>query len=64
MISKEAAGEYALDVFPAPWHPLIAEALAYWRGEPDRLRLSPPLRARRTAEFVLLVADDASARPA
>jgi hypothetical protein len=55
VISKEAAGEYALDVFGARWHPLVAEALAYWRMEPDRLHRSSADRARLTTEFVLEV---------
>jgi Domain of unknown function (DUF4111)/Nucleotidyltransferase domain len=59
VISKEAAGEYALDVFDARWQPLIRESLAYVRREPDRLRHSPEERRRGTSEFVLEVADDA-----
>ena len=59
VISKERAGEYALDVFPARWHPLIGDALAYRRGEPSRLGLPLGERARRTAEFVLEVVDAA-----
>lgn len=53
VISKVEAGEYALDVFPRGWHPLIGDALAYWRREPRRLRLSPWKRRQHTAEFVL-----------
>jgi hypothetical protein len=64
VISKEAAGGYALDVFPARWHSLIGDALAYWRGEPGSLRLSRDERRRRTAEFVLEVVDDAHAMAA
>jgi hypothetical protein len=60
VISKEVAGEYALDVFPRRWHPLISDALAYWRKQPDRLRLPPQTRARLTSEFVLEVIDAAS----
>src|SRR5438876_1002375 len=56
VISKEAAGEYALDVFPPRWHPLIEEALAYWRGVPYRHEFSRAERARLTSEFVLEVA--------
>jgi aminoglycoside adenylyltransferase-like protein/nucleotidyltransferase-like protein len=59
VISKEQAGEYALDAFPARWHPLIGDALAYRRGEPSRLGLSLRERAQRTAEFVLEVVDAA-----
>ena len=59
VVSKEAAGEYALDVFPQRWHPLIADALAYWRSQPDRLGLSPRERGRLTSEFVFEVIDSA-----
>jgi hypothetical protein len=59
VISKEAAGEYALDVFPQRWHPLIADALAYWRKEPDQLGLSAEKRGLLTAEFVREVIDRA-----
>lgn len=31
VVTKEAAGEYALDVFDARFHPPIEDALAYWR---------------------------------
>ena len=37
VISKEAAGEYALSEFAPRWRPLIEEGLAYWREEPDHL---------------------------
>lgn len=59
VISKEAAGEYALDVFSPRWHPLVGDALSYWRHEPTRCRLSPEMRGRLTAEFVLEVAASA-----
>lgn len=63
VISKEAAGEYALDVFPARWHPLIHEALAYRRGEPaDPAFSRRAVRHRQTAEFVLEVIADADRR--
>jgi hypothetical protein len=59
VVSKEAAGQYALDVFPPCWHPLIAGALAFWRSQPDRLGLSPGERGRLTGEFVFEVIDSA-----
>ncbi|HET6793552.1 MAG TPA: aminoglycoside adenylyltransferase domain-containing protein [Acidimicrobiales bacterium] len=34
VITKEEAGLYAMDAFGPEWHPVIGEALAYWRGEP------------------------------
>jgi aminoglycoside adenylyltransferase-like protein len=57
VVSKETAGEYALDVFPQRWHLLVADALAYWRSQPDRLGLSPRERGRLTSEFVFEVID-------
>lgn len=59
IVSKEAAGEYALAVFPSRFHGLISEALAYWREQPDGLRVSADERRRRTNEFVLSVIDSA-----
>jgi hypothetical protein len=66
VVSKEAAGEYALDTFAREWHPLLLDALAYWREEPspddslaDRRR-----RARVSADFVLAVVDHARSLPA
>ncbi|MFI6906790.1 nucleotidyltransferase domain-containing protein [Nonomuraea sp. NPDC050394] len=54
VISKEAAGEYALDVFDARWHPFLRGALAYWRGGPPA-----EVRPGEAAEFVLDVIADA-----
>ena len=50
VISKEAAGEYALETFDPRWHPVIREGLAYWREEPAQ-----PLADRwaETSGFVL-----------
>lgn len=56
IVSKEDAGAYALDVFPARWHPLIADGLAYRRGEPFDRKLGGPIaRLREVGEFVLEV---------
>jgi hypothetical protein len=63
IVSKEAAGEYALDVFDRRFHPLIADALATWREEPSRLDLPMDERRRATADFVLAVIDSARALP-
>ena len=53
VISKDAAGEYALSEFGPQWQPLIREALCYWREEPERhLSVSIRQRTRMTAEFV------------
>jgi hypothetical protein len=59
VVSKETAGAYALDVFPTVFHPLIQDAIAYWRHEPSRLRISPDDRHHRTTEFILTVIDSA-----
>ena len=58
VISKEAAGEYALSEFGPQWQPLIREALCYWREEPEHC-LSVPIRqrTRMTAEFVSSVVE-------
>jgi Domain of unknown function (DUF4111)/Nucleotidyltransferase domain len=52
VITKERAGEYALANFDQSWHPIIHDALAYWRGLPPRPgRPGRTLRAE-TADFV------------
>lgn len=62
IVDKEAAANYALQTFDREWHPLIEDALAFWRGAPSvssyRYR---PLRHRRDAsEFVAAVIDSAN----
>jgi hypothetical protein len=52
VISKEAAGEYALATFDARWHPIVREGLAYWREEPARPVAD---RLAETSGFVLEV---------
>jgi hypothetical protein len=60
VVSKIAAGEYALDVFEARWRPILAEGLAHRRGEP-LVAAAGDARSRRrqAAEFVLEVVADA-----
>ncbi|MDQ3106330.1 MAG: nucleotidyltransferase domain-containing protein [Actinomycetota bacterium] len=60
VISKEAAGEYALATFDQRWHPVIEEGLGYWREETER-----PLERRwdDTAAFVLEVVRSAGPPP-
>jgi hypothetical protein len=62
ILSKEQAGEYALDTFEPRWHPLIGSALAYWRGAsggPYR-----PTRSRRPiADYVDMVVASGLALP-
>lgn len=52
--TKEEAAEYGLEVFDSVWHPLIADALAYWRGgpTPPGYRHRPLRRRLDAAEFV------------
>jgi hypothetical protein len=54
IVSKEAAGHYALATFERRWHALIEDALAFWRGEPGyaRYRRHPLRRTRQAADFV------------
>ena len=63
VISKETAGEYALNEFAPRWRLLIEEALGYWRGEPEHFSLSAGRRARMTAEFVSSVVEHAACLP-
>jgi hypothetical protein len=60
--TKEAAARYALEVFDPPWHGLIEEAIAYWRGEPpsEPYRRHPHRRDRDAVEFVGCVIDAAN----
>lgn len=62
VISKEAAGNYALDVFDVGWHPLIRQGLAYRRGDTSRPAV-PVSRdtVRDAARFVLEVIRSAQA---
>lgn len=64
IIGKEAAGLYALDVLDARHHPVLLEALAFWRGEPERLGGSIAERRRRTNDLVLDVVEAARQRSA
>ncbi|MEU4509278.1 nucleotidyltransferase domain-containing protein [Nonomuraea wenchangensis] len=65
VISKEAAGAYALDTFDARWHPLLQLALAHRRGVPGPA-LDPSQVPRLTGEFiheVIATLPDAGAEP-
>ncbi len=60
VISKEKAGDYAKQSFGAEWHPIIEEALAYWRGQPPHPAFADnKQRHRRAGEFALHVIDSA-----
>jgi hypothetical protein len=64
IVSKEHAGEYALDTFGSEWHPIIGEALAYVRGEPAAAAFKDKQhRYRTTGEFGLHVIEAANAIP-
>ncbi len=63
VVTKEAAGEYALSEFALRWRPLIQEALAYWREEPEQFSVSAGRRARMTAEFVSSVVEHGECLP-
>jgi Domain of unknown function (DUF4111) len=60
--SKETAAQYALEEFEPCWHPLIEDALAYWRGQPPAApyRRHPVRRRHDAAEFVASVIDAAN----
>lgn len=65
VVSKEAAGEHALEAFDERWHPIVREGLAYWRGRPSP---SPGVGGRstrwsETGEFVLEVVRSSGPRP-
>lgn len=61
VISKEAAGEYALDTFDREWHPTIRDGLAFQRGEPGRSREPRWQRVAATGAFVAEVVRAANA---
>lgn len=60
VISKEAAGDYALATFGGEWRAVIEDALAFWRGAPPApgsSRRHAMGRTRRAADFVAHVID-------
>jgi Domain of unknown function (DUF4111)/Nucleotidyltransferase domain len=62
IVSKEAAGEYALATFDARWRPVIEEGLAYRDGRPSPGHFATVAgRAHETARFVREVVRDAHA---
>jgi len=58
VISKADAGMYALDTFPSEFHPIIEDALAYWRMQHAPRPMSLSERRRRIVDFVFAVVDD------
>jgi predicted nucleotidyltransferase len=50
--SKLGAGEFGLRVMPEHWHPLIREAMAVKRGEPERHYASQRDRLRELVELL------------
>lgn len=62
IVSKGQAGEYALDVFDTEWHPIVNEALAYWRRQPaDPMFKDRRHRYQTTGRFGLHVIEAANA---
>ena len=57
---KVQAGDYARRTFGREWHPLIDDALAFWRGGPSvsAYRRHPMRRITAAAEFVARVIED------
>jgi hypothetical protein len=53
---------YAFDNFDARWHPLLEDAVAFWRGKPApaAYRLHPARRRRDAADFVDAVIQSAN----
>lgn len=62
---KEAAAQYALEIFDSRWHALIEDALAFWRGcpAPRTYRHQQTRRRRDAAEFVTTVINAANQLP-
>jgi len=61
--TKEQAAHHALEVFSRRWHPLIEEALAFWRGSPASDPYRDPFRRRRDAAgFVASIVDHVTGR--
>ena len=60
--TKEAAAQYAMEVFEPRWHGLIEDAIAYWHGEPPSgaFRRHPHRRYHDAVEFVNCVIDAAN----
>jgi Aminoglycoside adenylyltransferase, C-terminal domain len=65
VITKEAGAEYALEVFDHGWHPLIEDALAFWRDlpTPAAYRFRPLRRRLDASAFVAMVIDQANVLP-
>ncbi|MEY2417712.1 MAG: hypothetical protein QOG90_392 [Actinomycetota bacterium] len=61
IVSKERAGEYALDTFDAEWHPIIRDAVGHLRREkPDPAFRDRRVRYETTGRFGLHVIDSAN----
>jgi hypothetical protein len=64
VVSKEAAGEYALEMFDHRWHPIVRDGLAYLRDElVDARFLDRRVANREAALFVQHVTADAESLP-
>jgi hypothetical protein len=60
--SKEGAAQHALAVFEPRWHPLIEDAVAFWRDEKadGPYRRHPTRRRHDAGAFVASVIDAAN----
>jgi hypothetical protein len=58
IVSKSAAGRWALNRYPPEWHPVVHDALSTRRGTVSRLPVS---RCRDALEFMRYVVSDALA---
>ena len=63
VISKEAAGRYALERFGTRWRAVIEEALAYWSRSPGGPTLTPRRRHQDTLRLVATVIADVNGKP-
>jgi hypothetical protein len=64
VVSKSAAGEYALATFGDDWAPIVTEALRLRRGgsQSEEYRRRPLARRRDALEFMTHVLDDVTSR--
>lgn len=61
VVSKESAGEYALDRFDPEWHPIVRDGLAFTRGEPTDRAGTRKERIARAGQFAAEVIRSANA---
>jgi hypothetical protein len=59
VLTKEQAGEYALDVFDPEWRPVVQRALAYWRGSQRPIGYVERAHREQAMAFIQMVVADA-----